>query len=271
MARGSGEAFRLPDLDEQWLNVLQLSKDRKNGFGGYSGGIINMEELGAHGPGNWPLSAESIRRSFGVPIDSTDPDHSEYALNLRAQSHVELEKTYRQMKIVAPNSARAWNSIFHPDESGDRDYDWLKQKADGVITLDDLAHWIDAGETDEYLIRLRKQEFARYASGYLILVDFCLDSMTHKLMHTELLVKFARARTVREDAEMEERNEAIYLRFLDLRDRGKRPQDAKRLVAREKGISERWAEQIIAGQRERLGMAPRPARRPRKDELENEG
>lgn len=236
---------RHPDLDEQWQHVFQLSRDRKNGYGGGSEGIINFEEKGAHGGDSWPLTAESIRRKFGEPADRGDPE-SPYVINLRAKSHALLEQKIRDyLKPYFGPQYRAYNDVFGPDTAGDRDFEHLEKLATGSGP--------NAGRARTTLL------FAKMA----------VDILTWELRDERLLVQYAEAQQAKNpDKDTEVDNQDLYLRYRELRNRGVRPKDAKEKVAAEWRVGRRRAEQIIAGQRLKAGEEPRERGRPRKEQEE---
>jgi hypothetical protein len=227
--------------------VLQLLKDRKNSIGGYAMGLINMEELGPHQGGNWPFSAEFIKRSFGIAEDKDDPE-SVYVLTARARSHIRLEQEIREwLQPHCPEAYRALNSLFSPDIAGDRDYEYLVKKSN------------------------EQTKHGRLAAEWLTLVRFAIDTLALRLWEDKIMVDYAKRRTQVEDKQFEDQHKAYYERYLDLREEGKGPKAAKQQLAHEIGgmgtpISERRVEQIIEGQRLELGMGKRPPGRPRKDE-----
>ncbi len=314
-----------PSLDSVIRTVLQLSKDRKNSYGGYSGGVMNLEEMGPHQGGNWPFSAEFIRRSFGIPKDRDDPE-SDYVLTLRARSHRRLEEVAENyLRPYAPQQWRAWNSIFSPDTAGDRDYEWLRYQAsgerpryepdpdwrianrelsDGRRLYERVKGTLEKPEggvriSDEERIRAamfegpgnrpfrergwkpgeepgwlkarptvlpEKRDFARDAKGYLVLVDMALELLAMRLLHDELIADFAKQRTVSEEKDLARRYKQIYARYLDLRDAGWKPKQAKEKIAEEEGITVRRVEQITEAERAEAGLERRPRGRPRKGE-----
>lgn len=124
----SGKEHRL-SFELQRQHVVQLSRDRKNGYGGYAAGLKDFAEMGPPSGEHWPLSAESIRRAFGVPQEDDDPA-STYVLLLRAESHAALEQAARELRAHAPGLHAAWSAAYSVDLGGDRDHDAAKSQAE---------------------------------------------------------------------------------------------------------------------------------------------
>lgn len=292
-----------PDLDQVLAAVLQLSKDRKNGYGGYAQGLMNMEELGPHQGGNWPLTAEFIKRNFGKPKDRDNPENSGYVETMRGRSHVRLEwEVQNYLRPYAPELYRAYESVFSPDLAGDRDYEYLVARSKSDVEVRDqrpdarpegpprvrrykkikgttpreemqAASEVTPEEkpTPKWLERNptaapRREMYAQEARTRLMLVDGALQLLAMRLKDDDLIVDFAKARTYKEDKELEDRDRSMYFRYMDLRESGKRPKAAKQIIADAEGISLRRVEQIVESQRALAGEEPRGRGRPKKEE-----
>lgn len=141
--------------DEQRINVKQLLSDRKDGVGGYATSIKDFENMGPCQGGNWPFSAESLRRAFGKPEDKEDSFESDYLLTKWAESHRLLENhiegrgswpsdlkqhcysIYAAINAVFPRDTGAtWVPGNLPIGGGNRDYEWLRDFAFGMSELE---------------------------------------------------------------------------------------------------------------------------------------
>lgn len=254
------------------MNIVQLSRDRKNEIGGYYAGLRDFSEMGPHSGEHMGMSAEQIRRAFGVPADKSDPE-SEYVLTLRMQCHGLLENAAEELREHAPKLYGAWDRVFDPDTSGDRDYEWYQQRVQDARRRVEIMK----SDLDELPLARQKQErermrrdFAQWVrqaveTGLLLeRCDLFIDMLTRKLMHEELVVDFATRMTRLQEKKMEEENQRIWDEYLDLRNR-KPAKEAKVLVCRKHGISESTLARIEQGRRQEMGLPARKPGRPRKD------
>jgi hypothetical protein len=229
---------------EQYANVLQLARDRKNGIGAYHASFKDFSEMGPPQGGNWPFSAESIRLAFGVPVDREDPELSDYELTIRAQTHVLFEYTLQNyLRIANRDGYTAINEIFSQDTGGDRDWEWWQEKAKGT--------------TDFAVIAERK---VLQAQGGLIL-------MTMRLIREQLFVEFARHRTVREEEANERHNFQLYMRYKELKSTvdpttGKTytTKAAYAVLHKETGLSRSHMEKVVEAKE--MDLEGRPKRKP---------
>lgn len=222
------------DFAEQRVNVMQLLRDRGSEF--VTGpSLKEFEPMGPHSGEHWGFTGEYVKRHFGVPADPKNPD-SKYVETLRGASHLVLEKRLLELKRDAPGYYRVVASIFPADEGGDRDYDWLVEKARGNLDARRLLTRCNAG----------------------------IDLLTRLCEHDELFVVFARARSVREEKKMEERNSEIADFYQAERDAGKSERSAALATRGEYGISEGRVRQIVELRRLEKGEPKRGRGRPRK-------
>lgn len=197
-------------VGEQEENVRQLLRDRKNWLGGHEEGIKDFAEMGAHQGGNWPLSAESIRRQFGVAKNKEDRDNSEYVSLLRAGSHAILEEKLVELKLYAFSLWQAVTQIYPEDGAGDKDYDWYAAKAKRNVPL---RRVLVLKDTKLY----KSFESIMYARGVVTRCDLGVKWITQQLMDEELFVTYAQRRTVKEEGKIEDQNMSIYLRYKELK------------------------------------------------------
>lgn len=273
-------------FDRQRENVMQLLKDRANDL--TSGSTIkDFAEMGAHQGGGDVFTAEYIKRAFGRPADYDRPD-SEYVEHLRGVSHVLLEKRLQELKRTAPLLWRKVDEIFPREGGGDRDYDWwknlavkLREKArrsveatnvdepqppreggrisDAAVEAYAAKRWDDRKEARALITR------AKEAEKDLYLCDLGVDLLTLICLEDKLFVEFAAARTVREEAEMEESNSRIAAEYEDLKAKPSTSEkDAAETVAVRNGISAGRVRQIAESQRLARGEEKRKPGRPRK-------
>ena len=278
---------RAISFDEQRQNVVQLSRDRKNEVGGYAAGIKDFAEMGPPSGEHWPLSAEQIKRAFGVAESKDDPA-SEYVLLLRAESHAALEQKAKELREHTPELWRAWDAIFDPDGSGDRDYEWYAAQS-AKLAEQAESEWKRRDELEEQekeLIREGKSTEARKCRqkaaearrdalvaanrsldyGRIVFrCDRFVDLLTLGLMDSELLAEFSTRMTRLEEETMEKQNAEILDVYQDLQSR-KSKAEAKRLVCRDYGISERTLARIEEGARLEAGLPKRPKGRPPKED-----
>lgn len=272
---------------EQRQNVVQLSRDRKNGVGGYSAGLKNFAEMGPPSGAHWPFSAEQIRRSFGVPGKRNDPE-SDYILTIRARCHGLLEEKARELEPHVPELFRSWDSIFDVDSGGDRDFDWYREKASGgLVKARELRDQADAlrelsrehrreGRLKEAREEERKAGAAsresnqtmQRARGHRDVVFQCesfLNLLTHALEDDELVVEFSQRMSRLEEEAQDRENQRIWNEYVDLK--SKKPiEEAKRLICNEHGISRATLGRIEQSKRMEAGLPPRGRGRPKKEE-----
>lgn len=282
---------------EQWNNVLQLSKDRKNEIGGITASIKDFEEMGSHEGGHWLLCAESIRRSHGVPVDRDDPE-SEYEKDLRADSYERLEEEIQNLREVSPECYRAYRGLFSKDLAADRDYEYLATQAREYELLEkDIEDYIEncslprvelrnamsredrkaydearrmADQARAELTSMLRRKRALY-DDYLLYqrATAYLNLLTERLWLDSLIVEFARMRTMREQASMESRNTDVYNLFRKVTDPppdgyGDSAKAAYQTIYQSWGLSERRAQEIVASKTEEMTGEKRKRGRPRK-------
>src|SRR5215207_8052832 len=213
--------------EDQRRNIVQLSRDRKNGVGGYAASLKDFAEMGPPSGEHWPLSAEQIRRAFGVPANREDPE-SPYVQTERGESHVLLERAARQLRRHVPHLYEAWNSLYSPDLSGDRDYDWVLERArKGVRRRTDMDERICAALEmgyDHEAIELFLDATYLYTVTAPVqsLLERCnlfLDLLTLKLLHRPLIAQFG-ARIEAETKSMGEQNGAVWDQFMEYQAQG---------------------------------------------------
>lgn len=264
---------------EQWNNVLQLSKDRANGIPGLSNSIKDWEEMGAIDGGHAPFNAESLKRNFGVPIDGSDPD-SEWEEHIRASSHRRLEEEILHLRDIAPELYRAYQGCFSPDLSADRDYDFLLSQArkfeaaERELELAQAWRNLPQGHPnhlshDDAMSLLERTKYLAGQSRLASQVEAALGLLTQRLWRDNLIVEFARMRTMREETEMSSRNTNVYNLFRKVTEPppdgyGNSVKDAYRTIRQEYGLSERRAQEIVASKTEQLTGEKRKRGRPRK-------
>ena len=280
-------------FDRQRENVLQLLRDRGNDL--VTGNTLrDFQEMGAHQGGRMVFTAEYIRRYFGVP-KTKDEDAiytEEYVEHVRGASHVVLEKRLQELRREAPPLWRAINRVFPRDEAGDKDYERLKKQAAGAgEKVDDerYADWknrdldkeierrrisgyetIQKASTERKVQELlhddhRRVRRANQAKQDLWLCDRGIDVLTLYCQEDDLFVEFARARTVREEGEMEGMHAQIEAEYEDLKAiPGNSEKDAAEIVADRWGISPQSVRRIAEGQRLARGEEKRGPGRPRK-------
>lgn len=281
-------------FDRQRENVLQLLRDRGNDL--VSGPTLkDFAEMGAHQGGRMVFTAEYIRRYFGVPKkhDSEDAIYTEeYVEHVRGASHVVLEKRLQELKREAPPLWRAVNRVFPRDEAGDRDYEEIFKKAAAgageKVDNERYAEWknrdldrelerrrVSGYETLKKASRGQKvQELlhddhrrirrANQAKHGLWLCDRGIDVLTLYCQEDNLLVEFARARTVREEGKMEGMHAQIEAEYEDMKARpGNSEKDAADIVGDRWGISFQSVRRIAEGQRLARGEDKRGPGRPR--------
>jgi hypothetical protein len=222
-------------FDEQRRNVVQLLRDRKNDLQGVAS-FKDFEEMGPQQGGQWPFSAEYVKRAFGTPVDPKDPD-SEYVEHPRGASHALMEKRLEQLRAGAWVLWKAVNEVYPRDEGGERDYDRLVELA-------------ARGNPD--------------AKRLIFLSDLGVDLLTMYCHDDDLFVEFARRRTIKEEGRMEAANAAIAARYEDLKAQGKTEKQAAEQAAFEEGISVQSVRRIAEGQRLARGEQKRGPGRPRK-------
>lgn len=275
--------------NEQWNNVLQLSKDRKNAIGGYHQSVKDFPEMGAVAGGHWTLSNESLVRSHGTPVDPKDPE-SEWKESIKGWSHNRLEEEIKWLDRTSSDLYTAYQAVFSPDHAGDSDYDQLKKQAQEFEELEQrIEHFVKnvslprvnlhqhSRERVEGARKMREEArkdllsmLARkkYLAGQQLLferVNAALKLLTHRLWQDDLLVEYARLRTKDEDRTMEQRNESIYQRFLELTEEwGDKPEVAYRTIMKETGLSDRRAKEIVQKRREAHTGEKRPRGRPKR-------
>lgn len=265
--------------NEQWNNVLQLSKDRANGIPGLSKSIKDWEEMGAIDGGHAPFSAESLKRNFGVPIDGSDPE-SPWEEHIRAESHRRLDEEVNWLRATAPELYRAYHCCFSPDLSGDRDYHYLLAQ---VREFEACERELELAQEWRNLPRdhpnhlshadaVSLLERTKYLAGQSRLasqVEAALGLLTQRLWRDDLIVEFARMRTLREETEMSTRNTNVYNLFRKVTEPppdgyGNSVKDAYRTIRQEYGLSERRAQEIVASKTEEMTGEKRKRGRPRK-------
>jgi hypothetical protein len=260
-------------FDEQRLNVIQLSRDRKNEIGGYSAGLKDFAEMGPPSGEHWPLSAEQIRRAFGVPIDEDDPE-SEYAYILRAESHALLEQTADALKHHVPKLYGAWHQIYDPESSAERDYEWYSKTVNKAKNrMREMERQLRAlplaGRQDKQLeMRSAHASYMRHAADLALMIDRCdmfIDLLTLKLMDKELFVEFGRRMTRMQEDAGEKANAQIWDEYQELLAK-KSKAESKRLIFQKYGISERTLARIEESHRLEAGLPKRAPGRPRKGE-----
>lgn len=275
-------------FDRQRENVLQLLRDRANDL--TSGSMIkDFAEMGSHQGGGDVFTAEYIKRAFGRPVDKTNPD-AEYVEHLRGASHVLLEKRLAELARTAPLLWRKVDEIFPREGGGDRDYEWWQKLAarlrenarrvsqmegtehdeprpprvggrvsDAAVEAYAAKHWADREASRALIAR------AKEAEKDLYLCDLGVDLLTLICLEDKLFVEFAAARTVREEAEMEESNSRIAAEYEDLKAKPSTSEkDAAETVAVRNGISAGRVRQIAESQRLARGEEKRKPGRPRK-------
>lgn len=222
--------------DESRRNVLQLARDRGDPY--ITGpSLKDFSELGAPSGMGSPFTAEFVKRYFGEPSDPENPE-SEYVENLRGASHAIFEQRVEMLKRSAPTLHDGFSEVFPRDEGGHNDYEWYEKKAKEVG-----GQW----------------------RGLMFLVDSALDLLASYCQYDDLLVIYARARSKREEKEMEQRNARIveyYAQEKRVPERSEKT--AARLTAVEYGISADRVRQIARLHREEMGEEKRPRGRPSK-------
>lgn len=259
-------------FEEQRMNIVQLSRDRKNEIGGYHAGVRDFGEMGPPSGEHMGMSAEQIRRAFGVPVNKSDPE-SEYVLTLRMQCHGLLESAAEALREHAPKLYGAWDRVFDPDTSGDRDYEWYQKRVEDARRRAEIMK----RDMDELPLARKKQEgermkrqfaqWVRQAVDNALLLERCdlfIDMLTRKLMEEELVVDFATRMTRLQEEQMEVENQRIWDEYLDLKN-SKPTKEAKTLVCRKHGISESTLARIEQSRRQEMGLPPRKPGRPRKE------
>jgi hypothetical protein len=226
-------------------------------------------EMGAHQGGNWPLSAESIKRKFGKPKRGHDQNDGEYFETIRAASHQMIEFALEHyLKQVAHESYLCLNHIFSADNSGDNDWESLKKRA--TLKLDPVtqAQWDKMNALERTnLINAKKRHLD--AERTYLQCQAGITLITHLLWHVDLFVEYARRRTKHEEESNAEKGRRIYLEFKSLttaqpEGRGLSSKRAYKVLEKDYGVSVSRLEQIVALQRQEVdGLPPRAPGRPK--------
>lgn len=230
-----------PSLEQYREDIVQLLADRGNDQATLGGNepVKNFEQMGAPSSGHWPLTAEAIKRAFGVRDKRAEnPDESEYIESLEAASFALLEMYLANLKEGAHILWDAVTTVYPRDEGGHRDYDYYRERA--------------AKGNPE-------------AKSVLLRCDWGIDLMAMAAWKegSDLFVRYARARTAREEKEAEDTNATI---AADYEDRKLRiaEKEAAKIVGDRWGISESSVRRIAEGQRVAAGEEKRSPGRPRK-------
>lgn len=236
-------AVRQPSLEQYREDIVQLLADRGNDQATLGGNepVKNFEEMGAPSSGHWPLTAEAIKRAFGVRDRSVEnPDESEYVESLEAASFALLEMYLANLKDGAHILWDAVTTVYPSDEGAHRDYDFFRALA-------------------------AKGNFK--AKSVVLRCDWGIDLMAMAAWRegSDLFVRYARARTAREEKEAEDTNATIASDYEDRKTRISEKEAAK-IVADRWGISESSVRRISEGQRIEAGEEKRSPGRPPKGE-----
>lgn len=210
----------------------------------YPGGesLPNFEEKGPPGPEGFPLNVSYLLRHFQDHPNELKAIKRRLGDSDEAASHIWLEATMIQLRKKHPCLTRWVDDIHFRSTAGTRDGDfWIKVKESMVLKGDreaaiDLWHYHQCIEE----LAQRHHEDPRAPDLYAPTV---------------------RRKAIRDADKLEEQNQKMYYRFLELIDpeygEGMKIGDAYGVLEDQFGLSRSRLKAIISSQREQHGEEPR--------------